>query len=103
MLVAWDPVAQKERWRVELQPAGGMLSTAGNLVFGSDAAGRFMALNAETGEILWEQRLAGAAATPVTYELDGRQYVALLAGINRGRVYSFALDAKGVMPSRMQP
>jgi len=102
-IVAWDPIAQKERWRIEVTPSGGMLSTAGNLVFSSDSSGRFMALNAETGQVLWEQRLqAGGVATPITYELDGRQYIAVMAGTSNARVFSFALDATGVMP-RTQP
>ena len=40
-IVAWDPIAQKARWRITLTPSGGMLSTAGNLVFGSEASGTF--------------------------------------------------------------
>jgi len=97
-LVAWDPLAQRARWRHDIQPSGGMLSTAGNLVFGSEANGRFMALNAETGATLWETRLYPGVATPVTYELDGRQYVAVMSGSARGRVIAFALDGKSELP-----
>jgi quinohemoprotein ethanol dehydrogenase len=99
-IVAWDPIAQKARWRVNLTPSGGMLSTAGNLVFGSDAAGRLLALHAVTGQTLWERQLFPGVATPVTYELDGKQYVAVLSGTTRGRVFSFALDANEPLPRR---
>jgi quinohemoprotein ethanol dehydrogenase len=100
--VAWDPIAQQARWRVDLNPSGGMLSTAGNLVFGSDQSGKLMALHAVTGQTLWEQQLFPGVATPITYELDGKQYVAVLSGTSRGRIFSFALDAKTPMPSRTQ-
>ena len=55
-LLAWDPVKQKEAWRVEhVAPwNGGTLTTAGNLVFQGTAEGRFVAYNATTGEKLWE-------------------------------------------------
>jgi len=102
-LVAWDPVAQKPRWRVNISPSGGTLSTAGNLVFSSESNGRFFAVNAETGDTLWETRLYPGVATPVTYELDGRQYVAVLSGASGGRVFSFALDAKGEVPRAAAP
>ena len=68
-----------------------MLSTAGNLVFGSDSSGRLLALNAETGEKLWEHQMLPGVATPITYALDGKQYVAVLSGTARGRVFAFAL------------
>jgi PQQ-dependent dehydrogenase (methanol/ethanol family) len=99
-IVAWDPATQQARWRVQLNPSGGMLSTAGNLVFGSDQNGKLLALHAVTGQTLWEQQLFPGVATPVTYELDGKQYVAVMAGTSRGRIFSFALDAKTPMPSR---
>ena len=54
-----------------------------------------LALDPVSGKSLWEAQMApGGVATPVTYELDGKQYVAVMAGIKGGRVYSFALDAK---------
>jgi outer membrane protein assembly factor BamB len=92
-LVAWDPVAQKERWRNEFNPAGGVLSTAGNLIFVGDGGGKFQALDPATGKVLWEHQTMPGVATPVTYELDGKQYVAVMAGTANGRVFSFALDA----------
>ena len=59
-----------------------LLATAGGLVFGGDAGGRFFALDQATGEQLWETDL-GAPVTgfPVTYAVDGRQYVAVSTGI----------------------
>ena len=91
--VAWDPIAQKERWRIDFNPAGGVLSTAGNLIFVGDAAGKFIALDPATGKTLWEQQTMPGVATPVTYELDGKQYVVVMAGTANGRIFSFALDA----------
>jgi PQQ-dependent dehydrogenase (methanol/ethanol family) len=98
-IVAWDPIARKPRWRVPVNPSGGMLSTAGNLVFGSDQSGRFMALNAATGQVLWETKLLSGLATPITYELDGKQYVAVMSGQQKGRVFSFVIDGKAPMPA----
>jgi quinohemoprotein ethanol dehydrogenase len=98
-IVAWDPIARKPRWCVPVNPSGGMLSTAGNLVFGSDQSGRFMALNAATGQVLWETKLLSGLATPITYELDGKQYVAVMSGQQKGRVFSFVIDGKAPMPA----
>jgi hypothetical protein len=90
--VAWDPVAKKAAWKIPFQPSGGALSTAGNLVFVGNSAGKFFALDPQTGKTLWDtQLLTGGVATPITYELDGKQYVAVMGGIQKGRVYSFAL------------
>ena len=48
-----------------------------------------------SGKALWESQLGvGGVATPISYELDGKQYIAVMAGISKGRVYGFALDAK---------
>jgi quinohemoprotein ethanol dehydrogenase len=93
-IVAWDPLKQEARWRVSLTPSGGMLSTAGNLVFGSDAAGRLLAFDAASGKQLWEHMMQPGVATPITYELEGKQYIAVLSGTSKGRVFAFALDAK---------
>jgi alcohol dehydrogenase (cytochrome c)/quinohemoprotein ethanol dehydrogenase len=82
-LVAWDPVRQKQAWTVE-RPGpwnGGVLSTAGNLVFEGTAAGNFEAYRATTGEKLWSSAAqTGVMAGPVTYTINGEQYVAVLAG-----------------------
>jgi quinohemoprotein ethanol dehydrogenase len=91
-LVAWDPVAQTERWRNDFRPAGGVLSTAGNLIFVGDAGGKLYAFDPATGKALWEHEMLPGVATPVTYMIGGKQYVAVLAGANNGRVFAFALD-----------
>ncbi|HWX39815.1 MAG TPA: PQQ-dependent dehydrogenase, methanol/ethanol family [Blastocatellia bacterium] len=82
-LLAWDPVTQKERWHVEYPTIwnGGTLSTAGNLVFQGTADGRLVAYSADKGEKLWEAAVGtGVIAAPITYELDGVQYVSVMAG-----------------------
>lgn len=90
--VAWDPVANKQAWRIPFQSSGGALSTAGNLIFVGNGGGKFFALDPLTGKTLWEsQLLPGGVATPISYELDGKQYIAVMAGISKGRVYGFAL------------
>jgi quinohemoprotein ethanol dehydrogenase len=97
--VAWDPIANKQAWRIPFQASGGALSTAGQLIFVGNSAGKFFALDPVSGKTLWEsQLLPGGVATPISYELDGKQYIAVMAGIAKGRVYSFALDAKQTVP-----
>jgi glucose dehydrogenase len=85
-LTAWDPVAQRERWRVVYQggSGSGTLATGGNLVFHAGGDGTLYAYRADTGEKLWESPTAAGAATPVTYEIDGKQYVSILAGRGAG-------------------
>jgi quinohemoprotein ethanol dehydrogenase len=81
-LVAWDPVAQKSRWAVpqNTQWNGGVLATAGGLVFGG-ADKSFNVYDAKTGETLWTEATAAAVmAGPATYEIDGVQYVAVSVG-----------------------
>ena len=89
--VAWDPVANKERWRIDFNPSGGALSTAGQLIFVGDNGGTFMALDPATGKTLWQHKLLTGIATPVTYELDGMQYVAVMSGVTNGKVFAFRL------------
>ena len=91
--MAWEPIAPKERWPLDFNPAGGVLSTASNLIFVGDGGGKFMALDAATGKTLWERQTLPGVATPVTYELDGKQFIAVMAGTAKGRVFAFALDA----------
>ena len=107
---------QKEVWRVQHQTSwnGGLLSTAGNLVFQGRADGRFAAYTADTGDLAWEFPVdVGIIAAPVSYEVDGEQYIAVVAGwggayalasgvprhrdnrMTEGRILAFKLGAAG--------
>lgn len=118
-LIAWDPVQQKAAWKQPYISAGngGTLATAGNLVFQGTADGRVVAYRADTGEQLWEHRAnSGVMAGPVTYTVNGEQYVAFSVGwggiiplltgplTNKGkvraesRVIAFKLGAHGELP-----
>jgi len=82
-LKAWDPVKQKLVWEVPLPGIWnpGTLTTAGNLVLQGRTDGKFVAYRADNGEVLWTADLgSGISAPPVTYEVDGRQYVSILVG-----------------------
>jgi PQQ-dependent dehydrogenase (methanol/ethanol family) len=82
-LLAWDPVKQEEVWRATHSTFhnGGVLSTAGNLVFQGNIDEHFVAYNATSGERLWSMYTQTAIlAPPVTYAVDGEQYVAVVAG-----------------------
>jgi quinohemoprotein ethanol dehydrogenase len=83
ILIAWDPANQREVWRVErgFYSGSGLLSTRGNLVFQGDLAGNFNAYTADTGNEVWAYPVQGGImASPITYELDGEQYVAVAQG-----------------------
>jgi PQQ-dependent dehydrogenase (methanol/ethanol family) len=83
-LIAWDPVNQREAWRVKYERAGngGTLSTASNLLFQGSVDGYLNAYDAANGERLWSYPTQNAVmGGPSTFELDGEQYVATLAGI----------------------
>jgi quinohemoprotein ethanol dehydrogenase len=116
-LVAWDPVQKKQAWRVA-HPTfwnGGTLTTAGNLVFQGLADGTLNAWRADTGEVAWSYNTGtGIIAPPVTYEVDGQQYIAVAAGwggvalsqgpeaqsaivkngVNEGKIVAFKLGGK---------
>lgn len=82
-LLAWNPATQQEAWRVTHKDFenGGVLSTAGNLVFQGTADEELVAYNAESGERLWAAPTqTGVLAPPVTYTIDGQQYIAIVAG-----------------------
>ena len=118
-LVAWDPVKQTAAWKVEHAGPwnGGVLSTAGNVVFQGTADGAFQAYDARTGELLWRfAAQTGVMAGPISYSLGGRQYVAVVAGYGgaiplalaafdgperrpNGRVLVFALDGHAALPT----
>ena len=82
-LLAWDPVKQEAAWKVHHdKPAnGGVLSTAGDLVFQGMGTGTFAAYDADNGDRLWQfQSDSAVLAGPMTYELDGEQYIAVAQG-----------------------
>jgi quinohemoprotein ethanol dehydrogenase len=114
-LLAWDPVAQKARWKVEYDAYwnGGTLATAGNLVFQGTAAGEVVAYRATDGTRLWSAWTGtGVLAPPITFEIDGEQYVSVMAGWggafvpryrSGGRIYTFSLNGASPAPSRPAP
>ena len=101
-LIAWDPVKQEARWSVEHENAwnGGVLSTAGGLVFQGKINGEFAAYNAEDGTKLWSDDLkSGGASGPGTYEINGEQYVTITTGWGSG----FALFAGAAYDEKVSP
>ncbi len=121
-LMAFDPIAGKARWEVELAgPSnGGTLATAGNLVFQGTAGGEFRAYTADSGKQLWSfPTQTGVIAAPMTYSVKGEQYVAIMVGWggvfdvappgylarksgsvrNISRLLVFKLGAKGTLPA----
>jgi quinohemoprotein ethanol dehydrogenase len=124
-LLAWDIVNQKERWRAPLGggSGGGTVATGGNLVFQVVPDGRLMAYTADKGEKVLEIQtgLRGGMGPPITYLLDGKQYVALAGGQGgrgataanaqaggRGaqvapRLLVFTLDGKAPLPASPVP
>jgi quinohemoprotein ethanol dehydrogenase len=97
-LKAWDPVAQRLVWEAE-KPGltnGGTLTTAGNLVFQGQADGRLVAHRASDGAVLWSADLGlGIVAPPITYAVNGRQYIAILVGWGgAGPAFLGSLSAK---------
>jgi len=119
-LLAWDPVRQREAWRVDLGAPwnGGTLTTAGDLVFQGTADGRFVAYDARDGRQLWQQAVGqGIVAAPSTWEADGEQYVSVAVGWGgvygmmqrhaegaaTGRVYTFRLGGSTPLPAAAAP
>lgn len=88
-LLAWDPVKQRKVWEVP-QPNywnAGTLTTAGNLVFQGQIDGKFAAYDARDGKELWSVNVgSGISAPPITYAVDGTQYVSLLVGFGGAAV-----------------
>jgi PQQ-dependent dehydrogenase (methanol/ethanol family) len=82
-LMAWDPVKRQKVWgnKDELPWLGGTLTTKSGLAFHGDIKGWFKALDAKTGQVLWQFNTgSGISAAPITYEVDGKQYVAVVSG-----------------------
>ncbi|MDB5684191.1 MAG: alcohol dehydrogenase [Sphingomonas bacterium] len=90
-LIAWDPVARKEAWRIPYGTPwnGGALATAGNLLFQGSAVGNFQAFAADTGKPLFSLPVqSGVLAAPATYTVKGEQYIAFAT--SRGGVFALA-------------
>jgi quinohemoprotein ethanol dehydrogenase len=120
-LQAWDPAKQQLRWNVEGGGGigGGTVTTAGNLVFQVINNGRFRAISADKGEILYDVNVNRTGmAPPITYEVDGKQYVAFGGGLGRAAtatgpnnakvdnapiMYVFALDGTAALPEPPPP
>jgi len=93
--VAFNPVTGERAWEYRPESGAAMtasaLATAGGIVFGGTADRRLFALDAESGEPLWETRLNGdISGAPVTFTVDGRQYLAVGAGGRIGQTTSYA-------------
>jgi len=117
VLEAWDPVNQKLVWRTPGGGGigGGTLTTAGNLVFQATNDGRLLAYSADKGEKLLDLSIGRfGAGPPITYLVDGKQYIAMMAGSGRKPtlggptdakvdnaplLYVFELDGKAPLPS----
>jgi quinohemoprotein ethanol dehydrogenase len=120
-LQAWDPVNQKLKWNLAGGGGigGGTTTTAGNLVFQVINDGRFRALSADKGEILYEVPTGRTGmGPPITYEVDGAQYVAFGGGLGRAAtivgpnnakvdnapmLFVFALGGKAELPTAPVP
>ena len=121
-LLAWDPIKHEKVWQQPLPSVwnAGTMTTAGNLVFQGRADGVFVAYDATDGKPLWDIELGlGISAPPVTYAVDGKQYVSLLVGfggtgsmlgdqaaqhgwkygVHPRRLYTFALDGNVALPA----
>ncbi len=114
-LLAWDPIRQERAWSVTLETTvpGGILSTAGGLVFQGSGTGELVAYDASGGARLWSADIGiGIMAPPISYSIEGEQYVAVLAGtggsmgnhfadlayVNDGRLVAFKLDGQQPLP-----
>ncbi len=116
-LIAWDPIKKSVAWKVKHTKSwnGGTLTTAGNLVLQGTADHKFKAFHAGTGETLWEYNIhLGVVAPPISYSIDGEQYVALMAkwggalplllgvkpipGLDKGRLLVFKLNGADSLP-----
>ncbi|MGQ0648763.1 MAG: c-type cytochrome, partial [Gemmatimonadaceae bacterium] len=118
-LLAWEPGAHTEVGRAARRGPwnGGTLATAGGLVFQGTVDGRFLAMNATSGHELWSyDNQAATLAGPISYEVDGEQYVAVLGGYGSvfflvagffapnegapvsGRVYAFKVGGTAARP-----
>jgi alcohol dehydrogenase (cytochrome c) len=82
-VIAVDPRSGEQKWKFDQFDVtdSGILTTASDLLFTGGREGYFHALDARTGALLWKTNLGGQIANgPISYEVDGRQYVAIIAG-----------------------
>ncbi|MBD2858976.1 PQQ-dependent dehydrogenase, methanol/ethanol family [Spongiibacter sp. KMU-158] len=104
-LLAWDPKTQTAAWEVphKLTWNGGTLATAGGLVFQGTADGKMQAYDAQSGNKLWQSDTrVGVMAPPVTYEVDGEQFVTVLVGWGGAFGLIAGMEqSTGVPPSRV--
>src|SRR5690606_25984236 len=90
-LLAWDPRTQSEAWRVPYAHpgSGGVLATAGNLLIQGTIDKTLAVYRADNGKKLWEMDIDQApVAGPITYMIDGEQYIAINAGWGGSPVYN---------------
>ena len=119
-LVAWDPIAQREVWRYQHAGPwnGGVLATAGDLVFQGSSIGEFAAYDADSGNRLWQfPAQTGIVAAPISYAVGDRQFVSVAAGWgsilpllggqgaallgqeNHSRILAFTLEGEQSLPA----
>jgi quinohemoprotein ethanol dehydrogenase len=120
-LIGWNPATQKQVWRIRQHgmATAGVMASAGDLVFQGNADGRFVAYDALTGKDLWSfDAQNGIIGAPISYMIDGRQYITVLAGFGGAsaifgaatgqvgwayrtqhrRVLTFVLDGRAKLP-----
>ena len=91
-VIAIDPLTGDKKWRFPMTDVteSGILTTGSDLLFAGGREGFFQVLNARDGSLLWKTNLgAGIMNGPITYEVDGKQYVAVIAGLS---LSVFAVD-----------
>ncbi len=105
-LVAWNPRVQSRAWQVRTPGLanGGVIVTRGGLVFQGRADGRFVALDAQTGAELWETHMGvGTQSPPMSFSVDGRQHVAVLAGWGGSQMLMGSMSAQHGWVGRKYP
>ena len=114
-LNAFDPITGEKRWSIQQKAAwnGGVLATAGDLVFQGNEEGFLVAFDSDTGDVLWQHYMfSSMVAPPISYEIDGQQYVSIMTGAgggfedhsadekygSTGRLVVFTLGGKQALP-----
>ena len=102
MIRAYDPQTLERKWEYRMADItwGGVLATAGNLVFGGGKEGYFVALDATSGKELWRMAVGGQVnAAPMSYSVGGKQYIAVTAGFGGMLADEYAPNFGGVYKS----